>query len=273
VFAVSGLGWTVFHNGAADGALSVFWVVGVMNAFNLMDNMDGASATVAGVSSLGAGTFALLAGNTLGLPPLCFATAGACLGFLPWNLANPARIFMGDGGSLPLGLLVAGSAMIAINRSYLGPSGVVVAALLVGLVILDTTLVTISRSRAGTPVLSGGRDHLTHRLHSNVGSPRRVALTLAAVQLAVCAVTIAVYRAGAGWVLLAGGLALTFGGVLIWQLECSPLFRPSREVSEATLESSEPEPVASVGPGERGGAAFNRPIGALDVVCEQAAEH
>jgi len=240
VLSASGLGWTIFHEAAADYGVSVLWVVGVMNAFNLMDNMDGASATVAGVSSLGAGTFALLAGNTLGLPPLCFATAGACLGFLPWNLASPARIFMGDGGSLPLGLLVAGSAMIAVNRSYLGPSGVVVAALLVGLVVLDTTLVTISRSRAGLPVLSGGRDHLTHRLHGNVGSPQRVAFTLAAVQIGVCAVTIAVAQAGVGWVLVAGALGLGFGGALIWQLESSPLFRPER----APASSGSPAPVA-----------------------------
>jgi UDP-GlcNAc:undecaprenyl-phosphate/decaprenyl-phosphate GlcNAc-1-phosphate transferase len=246
--AASGLGWTVFHQGVADGALSVLWVLGVMNAFNLMDNMDGASATVAAASAMGAGVLALLAGRP-GLAPLCFATAGACAGFLPRNLANPARIFMGDGGSLPVGLLVAGTAMSAVNRNYLGPSGVVIAALLVGLVILDTTLVTISRSRAGRSVLSGGRDHLTHRLVKRVGTPRRVALTLAAAQLAVCGITIAVAQAGTGWVLLAGGLALALGGVLIWQFERSPIFRPEAvsedrpEVHNATTTAA-PEAAA-----------------------------
>jgi UDP-GlcNAc:undecaprenyl-phosphate/decaprenyl-phosphate GlcNAc-1-phosphate transferase len=153
------------------------------------------------------------------LAPLAFAVAGACFGFLPSNLARPARIFMGDGGSLLIGLLVARVTMAAVSRSYLGPTGVIIAALLVALVILDTSLVTISRTRAGRSVLTGGRDHLTHRLASRLGSPRNVALTLAGAQLAVCAVTIGVAQAGAGWILLAGALAVGFGGVLIWQLE------------------------------------------------------
>src|SRR5579884_883045 len=161
--AVTGLGWNVFHEGLADGALTVFWVLGVMNAFNLMDNMDGAAATTAAASALGAATIALLS-NQRGSATLCLAAAGACIGFLPRNLANPARIFMGDGGSLPLGLLVATLAMTSVTSKYLGPRGVVIGALLVGLVIFDTTLVTISRSRAGRSVLVGGRDHTTHRL-------------------------------------------------------------------------------------------------------------
>jgi hypothetical protein len=131
---------------------------------------------------------------------------------------------MGDGGSLVVGLLVARVTMAAVTPGYLGPRGVVVAALLVGMVIFDTTLVVISRSRAGVPVLTGGRDHLTHRLVRWLGSPRWVALTLALVQLAVCAVTIAVAQAGFGWVLLTGGMLLVIGSVLIWQFEHSALF-------------------------------------------------
>jgi UDP-GlcNAc:undecaprenyl-phosphate GlcNAc-1-phosphate transferase len=223
----TGRGWGVFHNDAADLALTVVWVVGVMNAFNLMDNMDGAAASVAAVSAMGAGALALITGDTA-LAALSFAVAGACFGFLPWNLANPARIFMGDGGSLLLGLLIARVTMAAVTRNYLGPSGVVVAALLVGLVILDTTLVTISRTRAGRSVLSGGRDHITHRLVERLGSPRVVALALAATQLVVSGITIAVARAGLGWVLLAGVVGIGFGALLIWQFEHSALFSAVR---------------------------------------------
>src|SRR5947209_8808497 len=86
----TGRGWTVFHNGAADLTLTVVWVVGVMNAFNLMDNMDGAAASVAAVSAVGAGVLALLSSDTA-LAALSFAVAGACCGFLPRNLARPAR--------------------------------------------------------------------------------------------------------------------------------------------------------------------------------------
>lgn len=221
--AGSGLGWSVFHHGLADGVLTVVWVVGVMNAFNLMDNMDGAAATTAAVSAIGAGTLALVSGRTQ-LAPLCFATGGACLGFLPRNLANPARIFMGDGGSLPLGLLVAAVAMSAVNRDYLGPRGVVIGALLVGLVIFDTTLVSVSRTRAGRPIFRGGRDHTTHRLAMLLGSAQRVAVTLAGTQLLLCAITIGIARAGGGWILVVGAFAVGLAVVLIWQLETSALF-------------------------------------------------
>ena len=151
---VGGRGWTIFHNGAADLALTIFWVVTVMNAFNLMDNMDGAAATTAAVSAAGAGVLGLISGD-VALAALSFAVAGACFGFLPRNLSRPARIFMGDGGSLLLGLLVARVTMAAVTRNYLGPSGVIVAALLVGLVIFDATLVTFSRTRGGRSVLNG----------------------------------------------------------------------------------------------------------------------
>jgi hypothetical protein len=153
------------------------------------------------------------------LAALSFAVAGSCFGFLPRNLAKPARIFMGDGGSLVLGLLVARVTMAAVTRGYLGPSGVIIAALLAGLVIFDTTLVTVSRTRAGRSVLAGGRDHLTHRLSHHLGAPRSVACTLAFSQLVLCGATIGVARAGVGWVLLAGGVGVLFGATLIWQLE------------------------------------------------------
>jgi UDP-GlcNAc:undecaprenyl-phosphate GlcNAc-1-phosphate transferase len=214
-----GHGWQIFHIGALNLTLTIVWVVGVVNAFNLMDNMDGAAASVAAVSALGAGVLALVSGK-YAWAPLCFATAGACVGFLPYNLARPARIFMGDGGSLPIGLIVAALTMSVVRGDYpLGSSGVVVAALLVALVILDTTLVTYSRTRGGRPVFSGARDHLTHRVIGRLGSPRAVAGTLALTQLLVCGVAIVVARAGVGWVLVAGGLCLGFGAVLIGRFE------------------------------------------------------
>ena len=246
----TGHGWTIFDSAVPDLLLTVFWVVGVMNAFNLMDNMDGASATTAAVSALGAGALALISGKTA-LAPLCLATAGACAGFLPRNLASPPRIFMGDGGSLQLGLLVSAVTMGVVSRGYLGASGVIVGALLVGLVILDTTLVCISRTRAGLSVLTGGRDHLTHRLASRLGRPRKVALTLATAQLALCGLTIAVASAGVGWVLLAGFACLAFGAMLIWQLE-----RPAWFTRVLTFAEPSPEDQLATTPApERASAA------------------
>jgi UDP-GlcNAc:undecaprenyl-phosphate GlcNAc-1-phosphate transferase len=256
----TGRGWDVFHYGPADLVLTVVWVVGLMNAFNLMDNMDGAASSVAAVSALGAGSLALISGDGA-LAILCFGVAGACLAFLPRNLAS--RIFMGDGGSLVVGLLIARVTMAAVTPSYLGPSGVVVAALLVGMVIFDTTLVVISRSRAGVPVLTGGRDHLTHRLARWLGSPRWVALALASVQLAVCAITIAVAQAGLGWVLLTGAMMLVAGVVLIWQFERSTQFgRESTRREDVQVAPLGAEPLA--GPAGVSAIALSLPSAAVD---------
>ena len=232
VLVITGLGWQVFHFAPANDVITVLWVVGVMNAFNLMDNMDGAAATTAAASAIGAAGIALLS-NQRGPATICLATAGACIGFLPRNLARPSRIFMGDGGSLTLGLLVAGLTMSAVTRAYFGPSGVVIGALLVGCVIFDTTLVTVSRTRAGRSVFTGGRDHTTHRLRTLLGTPLNVALALAATQLILCAITVALARAGEGWVILAAGVCLVFGFVLLWQFEMSPWFEVERDRQEA----------------------------------------
>ena len=125
--------------------------------------------------------------------------------------------------------------------TYFGPKGVVVGALLVGLVIFDTALVTVSRSRAGLSVLAGARDHTTHRLRQWVRTPRQVAVVLATTQLLLCAVTITLAQAGRGWVLLAGGVALVFGGALLWQFETSPRFRVERNPAETTVAVNSPE--------------------------------
>jgi UDP-GlcNAc:undecaprenyl-phosphate GlcNAc-1-phosphate transferase len=165
---------------------------------------------------------------------------------------------MGDGGSLLLGLLVARVAMAAVTRDYLGPSGVIVAALLVGIVIFDTTLVTISRTRAGRSVLTGGRDHLTHRLAIRLGGPRNVALMLAASQLVLCGVTIAVAQAGVGWVLLAGGAGIALGVALIWQFE-KPVLDRTEPSSVPAAETLAPAPrLASATPLESVPAAIDR---------------
>jgi UDP-GlcNAc:undecaprenyl-phosphate GlcNAc-1-phosphate transferase len=233
-FVHAGLGWAVFHVRALDTALTIFWMLGLMNAFNLMDNMDGAAASTAAASALGAAGLALIS-NQRAPATLCLAAAGACVGFLPWNLSRPAKIFMGDGGSLPLGLIAAAMTMTTVSREYFGPSGVVVAALLVGLVIFDTTLVTVSRSRAGRPVLSGGRDHTTHRLRRVLGTPRKVALTLAAVQLVLCGITIGVAQAGTGWILLTGGVCVGAAIVLMWQFETSTRLGPVEQMQTRSV--------------------------------------
>jgi len=181
VLFAGGVKWALFDSDALNFAVTAVFMIGVVNAFNLMDNMDGACGTVAAVSGAGLGALALAQGSAE-LAAIAFALAGACLGFLRWNLASPARIFLGDGGSMPVGFAVAALIMAMPGTRQLGWAFVPVAVVLVGLPALDTTLVVVSRLRRGAGVFTGGRDHLTHRLRAKLGTPRRVAAVLAASQ-------------------------------------------------------------------------------------------
>ena len=161
------LGWTMLPGHTANLVLTIVWVVGITNAFNLMDNQDGATGSIGAVCGAGIGALALIQG-AVPLGVIAFSFSGACLGFLPFNLAKPAKIFLGDGGSMPIGLLVACTIM-AIPDGRLDWTLLFATAPLAGLPILDTTLVVVSRLRRGVPVLSGDRTHLTHRLLGDVG--------------------------------------------------------------------------------------------------------
>jgi UDP-GlcNAc:undecaprenyl-phosphate/decaprenyl-phosphate GlcNAc-1-phosphate transferase len=223
----AGLGWTVFGPELLNTLLTIAWVVGLCNAFNLMDNLDGATGTVAGVSAAGIGVVGLTYGDTA-TAAFAFALAGACAGFLAHNLARPARIFLGDGGSLPIGFLVAAGAIAACDGHGLGVTVIPFGALLAGLAIFDTTLVVISRRRAGVPLGTAGRDHLTHRMLSRLGSERRVALVLALVQAWLCLGAILGAQAGPAALSFVAVFALACGLVAGGVLE-SVRWRPVRE--------------------------------------------
>lgn len=215
---VGNLGWDVFDWAGLDLVLTVVWVLGLVNAFNLMDNLDGAAGSVAASTAVGVGAFALAGGDGTLLALAC-GLLGACLGFLCWNLAGPARIFLGDGGSMPLGFIVAALAIAAQPTGDLGGSAVLTASLLVGLVILDTTLVTVSRRRRGVALLTGAHDHLTHRLLGPAGTPRRVAGLLAGVQLSLCAIALGAAELGRMAVLWVAAVTVIAGIAAIAALE------------------------------------------------------
>jgi UDP-GlcNAc:undecaprenyl-phosphate GlcNAc-1-phosphate transferase len=100
----------------------------------------------------------------------------------------------------------------------------VVAALLVGLVVLDTSLVVFSRTRGGRGLLVGGRDHLTHRVARRLGSSRRVAMALGLAQCIICAITVTVAAVNVLWILMVGSVAATLGLMVILVLETPPWF-------------------------------------------------
>jgi len=157
--------------------LSVVWVVGLTNAINLIDGLDGLAA---GIVAIAAATFflyarelgadGLLATGNIG-PLLAVLVLGACLGFLPHNV-HPARIFMGDVGALSLGLLMAASTMVVggrTDRAFSGNSFFFFAPLLIPVVILgvpviDTLFAIVRRARSRTGISNADKGHLHHRL-------------------------------------------------------------------------------------------------------------
>jgi UDP-GlcNAc:undecaprenyl-phosphate GlcNAc-1-phosphate transferase len=144
-----------------DLAVTVAWIVVVTNGCNLLDNVDGALGAISTVIATAVGVAALLGGQFL-VGDLALAIAGACLGFLVHNW-HPAMIFMGDAGSLFLGFLLAALAL-RLDTAVAPFAGAVAAALLVAPALFDTSLVVISRLRAGRSILIGGTDHTAHRL-------------------------------------------------------------------------------------------------------------
>jgi UDP-GlcNAc:undecaprenyl-phosphate/decaprenyl-phosphate GlcNAc-1-phosphate transferase len=220
-----GLGWDTSLGGAGDALLTIVSVVIAVNAFNLMDNMDGACSSVTAVAAAGIGVLAGIKGQTT-VAGLAFALAGACACFLRWNLAKPARIFLGDGGSMPIGFLVVALVMATAWHSGSGDPAVLVGGLLIGLPIFDTTLVSYSRLRRGVTLLSGGRDHLTHRLLLVLRTPRAVAATLAVLQAGLSALAILAFELGAtapAWV----GLGVFICGVIAVVALDSPRWQPA----------------------------------------------
>ena len=157
--------------------LSVLWVVGMANAINLIDGLDGLAG---GIVAIAAGAFFLYAqelGHEGLLAPgnigalIAVVTLGVCLGFLPHNI-HPARIFMGDGGALLLGLLMAASTMVVggrTDRSFSGSSffffaPVLIPVVILGVPVIDTFFAIIRRARNRSGISTADKGHLHHRL-------------------------------------------------------------------------------------------------------------
>jgi UDP-GlcNAc:undecaprenyl-phosphate/decaprenyl-phosphate GlcNAc-1-phosphate transferase len=157
-----------------DALLTVFFVVGITASFSILDHMDGLCAGVAATASIFFALLAYLNGQTL-VTTLAAAVLGAATGFLRWNF-KPAKIFMGDGGAMFLGFLMATLALKLRLEQANHLSSWLAPLLILGVTIFDTTLVTISRSRRGlVPFTTPGKDHAAHRL-SNLGLGHRGAV-------------------------------------------------------------------------------------------------
>ena len=205
---ISGL----ISNDFIAGVVALVWLVGMTNAFNLLDNMDGLAATLAGIAALFFAIDAVTVHDNDAVLALSLAIALACAGFLPFNLRRnrAAAVFMGDSGSQMLGFALAALGLTASWKV----AGTTVATLLLPILvlavpILDTTLVTIVRLLDGRPVYQGGRDHTSHRLVYHGLSERRAVVLLAVISAALGATSLFYAVLDNAWVTLIGVL-LTF---------------------------------------------------------------
>jgi len=207
----------LIHNEWIGIPIGLFWIVGMTNAFNLLDNMDGLAASLAVIAAFFFAVAAIWYQPSRLVLVMSIALAFALIAFLPFNLrpGRRALAWMGDSGSLLIGFMLAS---LGLASSYTVASSTFATLLLPVIVlavpILDTTLVTIVRLLDGRPVTQGGRDHSSHRLVALGASETSAVILLAVVSFALGATSLAYEAFGNGRV-AAIGVLITF--VLIVQ--------------------------------------------------------
>jgi UDP-GlcNAc:undecaprenyl-phosphate GlcNAc-1-phosphate transferase len=212
IVLASGLSVELVGNDVLAWGIGLLWLVGITNAFNLLDNMDGLAATLAAIACAYFAIDAVTEHENETVLVLSLALGVACAGFLPFNLrpGRSAHVFMGDSGSQVLGF---GLASLALASSWT-VAGTTTATILLPLLILaipilDTTLVTLKRLAERRPVTQGGRDHTSHRLVYYGLSEAKAVLLLALVAAAIGATALA-YNVLDNGRLTAVGVLLTF---------------------------------------------------------------
>ncbi len=169
--------------------LTLLWYVGMMNAINFLDGLDGLLAGVAAISSLFLFVIAVLHANPV-VALVVVALTGAALGFLPYNF-NPARIILGDAGSLFIGYVFATVSIIGASKTAIAIS-VVVPLLVLALPVLDTAAAIVRRARSGKRISEADRGHFHHQLIFRFGlNVRQAVLLLYAVCFVLGAVALA----------------------------------------------------------------------------------
>jgi len=202
----------------ANMVITIFWLIGITNAINLLDNMDGLATGTAAIAS-GFLTFNFVAGNQTTEALMLAVFAAALLGFLVYN-SHPASIFMGDCGSMFIGFFLASAALVNVSggrsRSFIPVLAVPILVLFIP--IFDTTFVTILRKLSGRAASQGGRDHTSHRLVALGMSERRAVLMLygLAALSGLLAITVRELKADVSIALVAAfTVALTLLGVYL----------------------------------------------------------
>ena len=185
----SGVVYPLVQSPLVNAVVSVVWIVGITNAFNLLDNMDGLTAGVALISAVYLATFYVSNGSR-DYAFLAVVVAGAAAGFLLFNF-NPARIFMGDCGSLFLGFLLGSASLLEVTHVSGVPPLVLAPLVVLAIPVFDTLFVSVTRRLRGQPISQGGTDHSSHRLVHLGLNERSAVLLLNLLSLTSGAVAIA----------------------------------------------------------------------------------
>jgi len=195
--------------------VTALWLIGLTNAMNLLDNMDGLAG---GVSALIAGGIAIMTCKHPLIPAVAAAVAGGCLGFLVYNF-NPSKLFMGDCGALFLGYTLSALAIEGFwKKSSPWFPSLLVPFFIFSVPIFDTTLVTVSRLKSKIAPWHGGKDHSSHRLVTLGLSERKAVLVLYSLTALGCLTAFAVLSLPPKWV---PGLASPLAIIMIlmgWRL-------------------------------------------------------
>ncbi|MEM6730037.1 MAG: MraY family glycosyltransferase [Myxococcota bacterium] len=192
---------------------SVIWIIGVSNAFNIIDVSDGLSTGTAAVASIGFALIAILDGDVI-LSATCLALAGATFGFLRYN-REPASIYLGDAGSLFVGFLLACLALIGsyTSRNVFAAASPI---LILGVPIFDTVLCSVARIAKGISPMNGSDDHFAIRLKAAGWSARAVARsTMGATAIGVIASLVMVTTPASVAAVVLLGFVLAFVGTLL----------------------------------------------------------
>jgi UDP-GlcNAc:undecaprenyl-phosphate GlcNAc-1-phosphate transferase len=218
ILLVSGVGVTFLRDPLLNVAVTILWLMGITSAMNLLDNMDGLTGGVGAIASAFFLLMAARSGQYL-VGTLSAALLGACVGFLMYNL-NPASIFMGDGGALFLGFVLAAAGIKLRFPGYPTTVTWMVPVLTLGLPIFDTSMVFISRLRRGlNPLTTPGKDHTSHRLVALGFSQREAVMFLYLVSGALGVLAMFIIQASAVEAYTVAGVVVLAGLVAIWRLE------------------------------------------------------
>lgn len=220
---VAGIRAGLFGVAGLDLALTVVWVVVVTNALNLVDNMDGLASGLAALGALG--FFGISVGESHYLvASLAIAICGASLGFLAHNFP-PAKIFLGDAGSLLLGFMLAALGLELDIATQPGPVRAALPVLVLAVPLFDTAVVVALRLLQRRPVYVGATDHTSHRLAARGMSPRQVAFTALGIQ-AACSALAVVLATSSKEVLVMGVSAFAAVAAVAWGLMVNEGRRP-----------------------------------------------